>query len=293
MTIYRWTGLAAAALLTITVGCSSNANIQAVKTEETPQQTAKPPTTTKPAPVTTVNPTPQPKPDTKPSKPVPEPVQEPKQPVMKQYYMNKNYFFKPISPDINKKAVLLTFDDGPKDKAIIESMLNTLDKHKAKAIFFVNGYRVKQHPELLKLIADRKQTIGNHSWDHIDLKKQSAAEVSKQLGDVQAIVKKITGISPKYFRPPFGSGGDAVKKEALRQGMLFMTWSNGSEDWLGKNKNKPDQVINNVMKQLAPGSNILMHELPWTAEALDILLTKMTSQGYVFINPDTIDITKK
>ena len=55
---------------------------------------------------------------------------------------------------------------------MISQMIDTLDKHDAKAIFFVNGYRAKEHPELLKLIHDRGQIIGNHSWDHIDLKKK-------------------------------------------------------------------------------------------------------------------------
>ncbi|MFD2611986.1 polysaccharide deacetylase family protein [Paenibacillus gansuensis] len=235
---------------------------------------------------------PQPTKSNKPAKPA-QPVQ-PNGPnkqtqVQKQYYMNKNYFFKPINSAAPKKAVLLTFDDGPKEKPLLESILGTLDKHKAKAIFFVNGYRVKEHPELLKLIHDRKQTIGNHSWDHIDLKKQSAQKVKQQLTDVQTIVKKVTGTSPAFFRPPFGSGGDTVRKTSAQLGMLYMTWSNGSEDWLGKNKNKPDQVIATVMKQLNPGSNILMHELPWTAEALDELLTLLESKGYTFIDPAAID----
>ena len=83
--------------------------------------------------------------------------------------MNSVYSFVPINKEATSgKVVLLTFDDGPKADKTLSSLLDTLDKHHAKAIFFVNGYRVKSHPELLKKIADRGQTIGNHSWDHID-----------------------------------------------------------------------------------------------------------------------------
>jgi hypothetical protein len=76
------------------------------------------------------------------------------QAVPKLYKMNpKTYDIVPIDPAVtDKKVVLLTFDDGPKDKDMLDSLLGTLDKHKAKAIFFVNGYRVKQKPELIKLI---------------------------------------------------------------------------------------------------------------------------------------------
>ena len=70
-----------------------------------------------------------------------------------------------------------------------------------------------------------------------------------------------------------------------------MTWSNGSLDWDSSARDKPEVVIRNVMEQLHPGANILMHELPWTADALDELLTKIEAEGYLFIDPETIAIT--
>lgn len=210
-------------------------------------------------------------------------------PVEPKYHMNKVYRIVPNDESVPEKVVLLTFDDGPKDETMINQMIDTLDKHDAKAIFFVNGYRAKAHPELLKLIHDRGQIIGNHSWDHIDLKKETKQTVKKQIGDVQQIVKEATGSEPKFFRPPFGSGGDTVKEVALNHDLLFMTWSNGSLDWESKNKNKPDAVVSNVLEQLHPGSNILMHELPWTVEALDTLLTKLEAKGYGFVDPQFIE----
>ncbi|QHW34924.1 polysaccharide deacetylase family protein [Paenibacillus rhizovicinus] len=209
----------------------------------------------------------------------------------KLYRMNAVYSFVPINKEAaSSKVVLLTFDDGPKADKTLGSLLDTLDKHKAKAIFFVNGYRVKQHPELLQKIADRGQTIGNHSWDHIDLKKEKMETVKKQIGDVQTIVNKVTGHKPVFFRPPFGSGNDQVKGFVRDSGMLYMTWSDGSLDWDSSTKNKPDKVVANVLEQLHPGVNILMHELPWTTQALDSLLTKLEAKGYGFIDPATIDL---
>ncbi|MUT65512.1 polysaccharide deacetylase family protein [Paenibacillus sp. NEAU-GSW1] len=214
-------------------------------------------------------------------------ISEPAKPL---YKMSSVYRFSPIEEGTEKKVVLLTFDDGPKDEAVLTSMLDTLDKHKAKAIFFVNGYRVKQNPELLKLIHERGQTIGNHSWDHIDLKKENEEKIEQQIGDVQKDVEAIVGEPPRFFRPPYGSGGDKVKEIAKNHGLLFMTWSNGSLDWEQKSPGKPDEVIANVLDQLHPGANILMHELGWTAEALDGLLTKLEEKGYGFIDPSTIEL---
>lgn len=208
-----------------------------------------------------------------------------------QYRMNKAYDIVPSVDGVSKKVVLLTFDDGPKKAEMINGLIDTLDKHHAKAIFFVNGYRVKQHPELLKLIADRGQTIGNHSWDHIILKDKPEAEVRRQIEDTQQIVKATVGKAPVFFRPPNGAGGDTGKKIAKENGLLYMTWSNGSLDWTmsSKSSGNADKVVTNVLDQLHSGSNILMHELPWTVEALDTLLTKLESKGYTFVDPESID----
>lgn len=44
------------------------------------------------------------------------------------------------------------------------------------------------------------------------------------------------------------------------------------------------------MKQLHGGSNILMHELPWTVKILDTLLTQLEEKGYSFVDPNAIEL---
>ncbi|UUZ79483.1 polysaccharide deacetylase family protein [Paenibacillus sp. P26] len=207
--------------------------------------------------------------ETAPAKPA-EPVKPPE--VKKLYKMNpKSYDIIPIDPSAtNKKVVLLTFDDGPKELEMNQALLDILDKHKAKAIFFMNGYRIKQKPELVKLVSSRGMAVGNHAWDHDDLSKQSKDKLDHQIGDVSSLVKELTGKAPVFFRPPYGSGNQDVRAKVKEEGMLYMTWSNGSKDWEMTNKNNhPEQVISNVLEQLRSGSNILMHESPWTVKALD------------------------
>ena len=207
------------------------------------------------------------------------------------YRMNGAYRFVPIDEETApKKVVLLTFDDGPKDREVLERMLDALDNRRAKAVFFVNGYRAVKQPELLELIHERGHMIGNHSWDHIDLKKLDEDAVREQIGRVQRLVEETVGTAPKLFRPPYGSGGDVVKEIAEEFGLLYTTWSNGSLDWDASAKDKPDEVIRNVLDQLHPGANILMHELPWTADALDELLGKIEEEGYGFLDPALIEI---
>ncbi|MEW4370318.1 polysaccharide deacetylase family protein [Paenibacillus kandeliae] len=205
------------------------------------------------------------------------------------YHMDKNYNIIPNeeSKETPKKVVLLTFDDGPKEKEMINSMMDTLDKHNAKAIFFVNGYRIKTHPELLKLIHDRGGIIGNHTQDHIVLKNESKAKVTQQIEDTQKLIEDTINESPRFLRAPNGATNDTVHALADKHHMLYMNWSVGSLDWV--NLKDPDAVITNVMDQLHSGSIILMHELPWTVEALDRLLTKLEQKGYTFVDPNSIE----
>lgn len=222
--------------------------------------------------------------------PVPEeqlPVADSSEPL---YRLNSAYRLEPIDEGTPDKMVLLTFDDGPKNAELLGKMLDTLEAHNAKAIFFVNGYRVKQQPDLLKLPAEAGHAIGNHAWDHINLKQEDEGSIKSQIEDVQQIVADTIGETPRFFRPPFGSSNDTVKAIAKDNGLLFMTWSNGSLDWDSSTKNKPEQVIANVIDQLHAGANILMHELDWTAEALDGLLTELEARGYGFIDPATIEL---
>lgn len=275
-------------------GCSGNNSSSPSPTATlSPTQTATAPATQPASDAATPSASPSPSPEASPTKEIePNETIEPAQ-IEKKYRMNKNYFIVPIDKETTEsKVVLLTFDDGPKDHETLDPLLDILDKHQAKAIFFVNGYRVKANPDLLKAIHERKQVIGNHSWDHIDLKKEQAPQVKEQIENVQEIVKELTGQSPVFFRPPFGSSNDHVRATAKDNGLLFMTWSNGSLDWdMNKlpEEKRPQAVIDNVIEQLHSGSNILMHELPWTASALDSLLTQLEQKGYTFVDPNAID----
>ncbi|WP_068775369.1 polysaccharide deacetylase family protein [Paenibacillus sp. FJAT-26967] len=283
--ILRTAGIALTLSLTLTA-CGPGTDSKTASTDPSANQTEtgtrSPDPASSPAPQA---PSASPSPNGQQTSPAPSPEAAQKS----KYRINSNYDVVPVDAGGEKKVVLLTFDDGPKEKAMLESMLGTLDKHKAKAIFFMNGTRIKQHPELAKLIHDRGQALGNHSWDHVDLKKENPDNLDHQIGDVVKILEETTGSKPRFFRPPYGSGNDAVKAKAKAHQLIYMTWSNGSMDWeMSAEKNDPDKIVASVLEQLHPGSNILMHELPWTADALDKLLTELEKKGYTFVDPAQI-----
>ena len=49
------------------------------------------------------------------------------------------------------KVLYLTFDDGP-SPGITEKVLQELEKHQAKATFFVIGQKVKKYPKTLQAV---------------------------------------------------------------------------------------------------------------------------------------------
>src|SRR2546422_5376827 len=59
----------------------------------------------------------------------------------------------------------LTFDDGP-HAASTPQLLEILERHHARATFFMLGQFAIQYPELVQRIAQAGHAIGNHSWDH-------------------------------------------------------------------------------------------------------------------------------
>ena len=203
------------------------------------------------------------------------------------YKMTKHYKLVPMNPNGTRKVVLLTIDDGPKSMRMNKQMLAILNKHQVKAIFFVNGYMVEKNPSVLKMIANQGHEIANHSWDHIDLSKQSRLRISKQIYDVQKIVKKITGKEPRFFRPPYGAYNNDVKSLMAPNRLTFMNWSNGSDDWMKINRS-PKRVVENVMKNLEPGSIILIHELQWTILSLTEMIQNIRAKGYTFLDPQQI-----
>lgn len=200
------------------------------------------------------------------------------------YYINQNYFIKPVNEQESNKVVLLTFDDAPQGDHTLE-ILDILDKYNAKAIFFINGHYAVKHEDLVKEIYNRGHVIGNHTWWHENLKELSPEKTVEEIVSVNDLVEELTGERPKYFRPPFGAMSDNAKVVLNEENMQSMNWSLGSLDWEYTKPEQSQQVVDQVLNNLLPGSNILMHDKEVTALALDKMLQEIQAQGYSFVLP--------
>ncbi|MBD7983390.1 polysaccharide deacetylase family protein [Sporosarcina sp. Sa2YVA2] len=204
------------------------------------------------------------------------------------YELNpKTYSIEPIG-DANPNVVLLTIDDAPDKRAL--DMAKTLKEMDVPAIFFVNGHFINtdEKKEILKELHDMGFVIGNHTKTHANLKSLSEEEQKEEIISVNEIVEEVTGERPKFFRAPFGSNTDYSRALAQQERMLLMNWSYGY-DFVKEYMTK--EAITDIMintELLRNGSNLLMHDREWTADALEDIVNGLRDKGYEFVDPKLI-----
>jgi peptidoglycan/xylan/chitin deacetylase (PgdA/CDA1 family) len=206
-----------------------------------------------------------------------------------QYRINeKNWQVEPIQ-GANEKVVLLTIDDAP-DKYGLQ-MAEKLKELGVNAIFFVNGHFIDttEEREILKKIYELGFPIGNHTWNHSNLKKLSEQDQHKEISSLSDEIENITGERPEFFRAPFGANTDYARKLVIEEGMILMNWSYGYDfvkDYMTKEK-IADIMINTPL--LKNGSNLLMHDREWTFLALEEIVAGLKEKGYEFVDPHLIE----
>jgi peptidoglycan/xylan/chitin deacetylase (PgdA/CDA1 family) len=179
------------------------------------------------------------------------------------------------------QVVALTVDDGPHPQATPQ-MLKILREKNVKVTLFILGENASKHPELLAQAVADGHEIATHSYSHKFLAKMSIAEVGAELDKAE---EAITAAAPKptLFRPPGGSYNDAITAEAMKHGYTTILWSVDPGDW---RQPSVDQVVDNVMKNVSPGSIVLLHEgqypLP-TPEAIGIIIDRLRAKGYSIV----------
>src|SRR5688572_16837939 len=105
-------------------------------------------------------------------------------------------------------VVALTFDDGPRPET--NAILDALKLHRLKATFFLIGLNVRAYPEIARRIVREGHHIGNHTWSHPDLTTMTAAAINQELRWTNSIIAQVTGVTPRFARPPYGSTNTSV-----------------------------------------------------------------------------------
>lgn len=189
-----------------------------------------------------------------------------------------------IRGESSRPEVLLTFDDGPHPEYTLK-LLNILDKHQVKATFFVIGKMVEKRPDLVRAIAERGHTLGNHSFTHRNLSRLSAKDIQQDLLMCHEAVETVTGgkVQMNVFRPPGGQYNKTVADVALSLGYTMILWTDDPGDYA----NPGDTVVETrTVDRLENGAVILLHDgSEDTLRVLDAILTRVKEDGLTPVSP--------
>lgn len=194
----------------------------------------------------------------------------------------QNYTLKPKDPDGDTHVVLITVDDAPRGDST-EKLLDLFDRYHVRAIWFLNGIYAVKHPELVKKIVEHGHLLGNHTWSHPKLRTLDDATTVKEIVGLNDWIERTVGVRPAFFRPPYGMMSDTAKAVVAQEQMQMMNWSVGSRDWELKDVSA---ISREVLDHAGPGANILFHDKPVTAEAMETILKTLSERGYRFPAPE-------
>ena len=201
--------------------------------------------------------------------------------------VRKNTFY---SENTKEKLVALTFDDGP-SHVWTPQILDELKRANIKATFFMIGEHVKKYPEVAQRVVNEGHEIGNHTYDHHVLLYYKPEELLKEIKDTETVIRKITGRTTSYFRPPKAWLTETEKIQIKKLGYKIVLWSLNSKDWV----NFDDKyIVNYLVRNIHPGEIILFHDSGGvfsteggnrheTIKTIPLLVNRLRGKGYKFV----------
>ena len=187
-----------------------------------------------------------------------------------------------------ERAVWLTIDDGPSAQTL--AMLDLLDRHAARATFFVVGERAAARPDLIREIVRRGHGVANHSATHPSawFWALPPRRMRMEIERTQAILEQITGTRPRWFRAVVGMSNPFVASALKRERLTRVAWSARGFDGVVA---EPQRVVDAVARNLGPGAIVLMHEGAAhgrNLEGMSLLLERMDALGYRTLLPESL-----
>jgi len=158
--------------------------------------------------------------------------------------------------DSARSQVALTYDDGPGRSTRV--ILELLDRHGARATFFLVGSEVERDPDTARAIVAAGHELGSHSMHHLDHDAVTPAEAVADMGEGAEAIARVLGFEPPLYRAPYGNFVPATVEEAGRRGWTCVHWSALGEDWMPETT--PQAVAERVIADLEPGAIVLLHD---------------------------------
>ena len=190
-------------------------------------------------------------------------------------------------PESSAPELLLTFDDGPAlDKT--PKVLDLLDKHGYKAVFFVCGVHLQgksaaaeKSRELLREVIRRGHMVGNHTVHHLFLcNKTNESKIVEEVEGNGKLIADALGQPPYLFRTPYGAHCPTLAKTLHDLGIRPIGWDIDPQDWRLKDAAKIEAVVKASFRNMHGRQILLMHDVQGaTIAALPKILDDLDAEN--------------
>jgi peptidoglycan/xylan/chitin deacetylase (PgdA/CDA1 family) len=185
----------------------------------------------------------------------------------------------------SRRAVALTFDDGPSEAT--PGLLDLLGRYDAKATFFQCGANVRRLASVTRRVLEAGHEVGNHSDTHPLLSFKSPAFIRAELESAQQSIYEACGTRPRFFRAPFGVRWFGLRAVQKNLGLLGVMWTAIGVDW----KESETQILQRIFRGARNGAILCLHDgrqlevrpdVRATLGAVKRLLPMLVDQGFHF-----------
>lgn len=181
------------------------------------------------------------------------------------------------------RVAYLTFDDGP-TRQLTGRLLDLLERHEAKAAFFLIGARAERDAGLVRAIHAAGHAIGNHSYTHPDAWFTAPDRILGELERTTALLEDLIQQPVRLMRPPYGRFTHAMRAWCLARRHQMTMWDVMPGDFLpGATAAKIERRLQAYMRQ---GSIVVLHDNPKAdghmPAALGRVLQRLCGEGWRF-----------
>lgn len=173
-------------------------------------------------------------------------------------FLPNSRLFGPVCRRVEGEGALLSIDDGP-DPVDTPALLDLLDQHGKKAVFFVIGDKVRRYPELAREIVRRGHQIGNHTMTHPagTMWCAGSARTRREIAECSRAIEEVTGVKPRWFRAPAGHRNWFTHPVLREQGLELVGWEKRAFDAVRRDVS---WIVKRLTTRVRDGDIILLHE---------------------------------
>jgi peptidoglycan/xylan/chitin deacetylase (PgdA/CDA1 family) len=203
-------------------------------------------------------------------------------------FIPSSSFFLPVISrgTCSRKAVALTFDDGP-DPLTTPELLRLLKKHRVSGTFFVTGHRIVRYPQLTKEIIAQGHSLANHSFHHDMLGAFRCTKTMQHEIEATQQALKDLGIVALAYRPPMGITSPRLRRVMQKEAMFVVNFS--CRAWDGGNR-RIRNLSERILQRVRSNDILLLHEnlaepsrfSHWAGE-VDLILQGIPKKGLEII----------